>query len=110
MSSNYLLQTVYLFFILGKNPEFKEAVGFPNMISLKIDGLKEFMKLGLPSLAVGCLENWIFDIMIIFASRISLEATASQMMLVNVTNLFNFPIGGLYNASTILIGRSIGAQ
>jgi Na+-driven multidrug efflux pump len=67
------------------------------------------MEIGLPSLIQGCLENWILDIMFVCATWISLEATGAVMIVIQATNLFHFPIGGIYNATVILVGRNIGA-
>ena len=68
------------------------------------------MEIGLPSLIQGCLENWILDLMFVCATWISLEATGSVMIVIQATHLFHFPIGGIYNATVILVGRNIGAQ
>jgi hypothetical protein len=48
--------------------------------------------------------------MFVCAAWISLEATGAVMIVINATYLFHFPIGGIFNATVILVGRSIGAQ
>lgn len=108
--TNYVLQTLYLFLIVKRHPKLGEAVGLPNKDSFSLKGLKSFMELGLPTLIQGCLENWIFDIVFLCAAWISLEAQGAVMIVIQATLLLHFPVGGLYNATVILVGRGIGAQ
>ena len=68
------------------------------------------MEIGLPSLIQGCLENWILEVIFVCSAWISLEATGAVMIVIQATFLFHFPIGGIYNATAILVGRNIGGQ
>ncbi len=68
------------------------------------------MEIGLPSLIQRCLENWILDIVFLCSTWISLEASGAVMIVIQATFMFHFPMGGIYNATLILVGRSIGAQ
>jgi hypothetical protein len=58
-------------------------------------GLIDYFKLGIPSTGMLCLEWWAFEIMTLFAAYISLTATASQVIVLNVAALFFMPILGL---------------
>jgi Na+-driven multidrug efflux pump len=48
--TNYALQTIYLFIVVKRNPKLSEAVGLPDRSSFKIEGLRRFMEIGLPTL------------------------------------------------------------
>ena len=37
--TNFLLQTIYLFYVIKSNPKFEQAVGLPNRGSFSIEGL-----------------------------------------------------------------------
>ena len=68
------------------------------------------MEIGLPSLIQGFLENWILEVVFVCSAWISLEATGAVMIVLQATLVLHFPIGGIYNATVILVGRNIGGQ
>ena len=43
----------------------------PSKSSFNIDGLLEYLKIGIPSIGVLCLDWWSFEVMMIFASGLS---------------------------------------
>ena len=67
-------------------------------------GLIDYFKLGIPSTGMLCLEWWSFEIMTVFAAYISLSATASQVIMMNMAALFFMPSLGLQTAGSILVG------
>jgi MATE family multidrug resistance protein len=84
----------------------KEAWFLPDYSALH--GLYEYVKLGIPSILMLCLEYWSFELMTLFAGYISVNATAAHTIALNLAFLlFMFPLGFNY-AATALIGKSIG--
>ena len=73
-------------------------------------GLIDYFKQGIPSTGMLCLEWWAFEIMTVFAACISLTATATQVIMMNIGALFFMPSLGLQTAGSFLIGERIGAH
>jgi Na+-driven multidrug efflux pump len=46
------------------------------------------MKIGLPSIVVLCLDWWSFEIMMIFASGLSVQAVAVQVLVCSTGGIF----------------------
>jgi MATE family multidrug resistance protein len=88
----------------------REAWFFPTAASFKIDGLIQFMKLGLPSIGMLCLEWWSFELMTLYSAFISMKATAVQIIILNTAVITFMPAVGLHIAAATLVGRYIGAQ
>lgn len=57
-------------------PEIKEAWFLPNRECFYAKGLWEFMKIGIVSVLMMCLEWWSFEIMTLLAAYVSIQATA----------------------------------
>lgn len=69
-----------------------------------MQGLLDYLKLGLPSIGMVCLEWWSFEIMTLFAAYTSLTATASQIILLNTAVITFMPALGLQQGGSTLIG------
>lgn len=77
---------------------------FPSKESFNYQGLIDYMKLGLPSVGMVCLEWWSFEIMTLYAAYISLNATASQIIILNTAVITFMPALGLQHGGSTLIG------
>ena len=72
-------------------------------------GLLDYLKLGIPAMMMICLEWWTFEIQTFMASFISVEATATQVIMLNsIYVLFGFTLGVQF-AGCALIGKAIGS-
>src|SRR5450830_753751 len=70
----------------------------------------DYLRLGVPAMLMLCLEWWTFEIQTFMASFISVEDTATQVILLNTMYvLFGFTLGLQYASST-LVGKAIGAM
>jgi MATE family multidrug resistance protein len=111
-SITYFTTAVCLHFYTEKclKPDEKEIAWFsPFRSDVKNEcfdnkGLIDYFKLGIPSTGMLCLEWWAFEIMTVFAAYISLTATASQVIMMNMAALFFMPSLGLQTAGSFLIG------
>jgi MATE family multidrug resistance protein len=54
-------------------------------------GIKEYLKIGIPSSAMLCLEWWSFEVITIFAGYISVDSAATQIICIN-TNVICFMV------------------
>jgi MATE family multidrug resistance protein len=68
-----------------------------------------YFKLGIPSTGMLCLEWWAFEIMTLFAAYISMNATAVQVIIINIAGLIFMPFLGLQASASVLVGKRIGA-
>lgn len=75
-----------------------------------IGGLKDYFKLGLSSIGMTSLEWWSYELMMVFAARLSVGESATQIIILNASSLtFMFPLG--FNiAGSVFVGKSIGSQ
>jgi MATE family multidrug resistance protein len=67
-------------------PEYKEAWFFPTLDSIK--GMGEYVKVALLSMVMLCLEWWSYEIQILYASFISVEAVGSQVIILNLIYIY----------------------
>ena len=74
---NLTIATLYV----NRLDDIKEAIFFPDSDSYK--GLGNYFKLGGPSIAMLCMEWWSFEIMTLIAGYISVDAIATQIIVVN---------------------------
>lgn len=61
---------------LKTDVKLKEAWHMPTHASFNLVGLKDFMKIGIPSIAMLCVELWSFEFMALMAAMISVESIA----------------------------------
>ena len=59
-----------------KDQKLKEAWHMPTRASFYWVGIKDFMKIGIPSVAMLCVELWSFELMAMMAAMISVESIA----------------------------------
>lgn len=104
----FVLITIYTSRI--DDPKVKLAFKPPSKSSFDWIGIKDFMKIGIPSVAMLCVELWSFELMAILAAMISVESIAVQVIVINNSNIFFMPHAGNQIASIVLIGENIGAQ
>jgi MATE family multidrug resistance protein len=104
----FLLMTIYTSKI--QDEKIKQAWHMPSRSSFELIGLKEFLKIGIPSILMLCVEIWSFELMAILAAMISVEAIAVQSIIINNSHVFFMPHFGNQIAAIVLIGQNIGAR
>ncbi|KNC47512.1 solute carrier family 47 [Thecamonas trahens ATCC 50062] len=68
-----------------------------------------FLRLGVPGLAMLCLEWWAFEVLALEAGRLSTADLAAQVVVLNIASLaFMVPLGQSVAVST-LVGNFLGA-
>ena len=92
-----------------KDEKVQQAWSMPSKSSFNINGLIEFLRIGIPSIGVLCLDWWSFEIMMIFASGLSVQAVAVQVLIITTGGTFFMVHVGICIASGILVGQNIGA-
>lgn len=73
----------------------KEAWFLPNKECFDIQGLITFLKMGIPSIGMICLEWWSFEILILFSAYISMTATSANIIVLNTAVTSFMPALGL---------------
>jgi MATE family multidrug resistance protein len=76
-SITYFLDFLLIQLYVGTLKELKESWFFPDKSCFNIRGLIEFLKFGIPSAAMLCLEWWSFELMTFLSGYISVEAMAA---------------------------------
>ena len=67
--STYLAQEFYIYFVDW--PFFSDFIQpFFNKNSLSCQGVKDFLKLGVPGTIMLCAEWWVFEVLAIFAGML----------------------------------------
>jgi Na+-driven multidrug efflux pump len=74
-----------------------------------MDGFIEFLKFGINSIGLVCLDWWSFEFLVLFAAGISVNSIAVQVIVLNNANMFLMPHAALTVSSELLIGECIGA-
>lgn len=100
-----LLTMLYIRFVAGGSAwggwEWREALDTPQ--------LWEFLKLGLPSVAMTCSEWWAFEVIALAAGWLGDKELAAQTVVLNTCSLtYVIPLGISIGAST-RIGNALGA-
>lgn len=72
-------------------------------------GVLGYLKYGIPSAFVQCLEWWCFEIINVFAGWISVEALDASIGLASFINFFSNVPGGISESVAISVGNSLGA-
>ena len=74
-----------------------------------IQGISEFYKLAIPSIAMVCCDWWAFEVLSIEASYLGSQALAAQSIIINTMSLlFQVPLGISVAIST-RVGNNLGA-
>ena len=68
--NQFIILHVYIKYFL-KDEKVQQAWFLPTKSTFNISGLTEFLKIGLPSIGVLCLDWWSFEIMMVLASGLS---------------------------------------
>ena len=102
--SVYLSMLIYSFFI----EEIRPAIQLPNKKAFR--GIFEYLKLGLPTAMMICLEWWAFELMTLMSGYISVKAQASQVLLINLSAVMYMTSQGLNTSAAANIGQQIGKQ
>ena len=106
MATTYIF--IFTFMTLHSHciPQIKKALFWPTSDSFT--GWGEYLAISAPATIMMCAEWWAFEILIIFAGYISIEAQAAQVLCALIINfMFNFA-KGMAEATCSLIGNAIG--
>jgi MATE family multidrug resistance protein len=91
---------------MSHSNDLKEAWFFPNKHCFH--GLYDYLKLGIASTLMLCLEWWCFEALALLSGYISVDATGAMVIVLNANYiLFMFPVG-LQVATSAHVGRAIG--
>jgi MATE family multidrug resistance protein len=70
--------------------------------------LGEYLKIGLPSATMVCLDWWSFEVLALMAGLISVDVTGAHVIVLNVFFVFvMFPLGA-HIACSVCVGKSMG--
>jgi MATE family multidrug resistance protein len=86
--------------------EIKEALFYPDRRTFK--DLRKYLKLGIPSALMLCLEWWAFEVMSLICGLIGVEEQAAQVILINIVGIIFMIAMGIQQASSANIGWAIG--
>ncbi len=99
---NFLLITLWSSY----DKDVSKSFFFPTKESLR--DVKGYLKVGLPSLTMLCLEWWSFEVLAFMAGYISVEATAAHVVVLNThVVLIMVPLGAQV-AAAVLVGQAMG--
>jgi MATE family multidrug resistance protein len=102
----YTTQTIVIVLYASRQQDIKESWFFPNRDTIK--NLGTYLKQAVPCIFMMCLGWWAFEILTLMSGYISVDATAAQVILLNLdTTLFMLPLGFAYAGST-LVGNAVG--
>jgi MATE family multidrug resistance protein len=106
--NQFIILHLYVKFFV-KDEKVQQAWLMPSKSSFNVNGLIEFLRIGIPSIGVLCLDWWSFEIMMIFASGLSVQAVAVQVLIITTGGTFFMVHVGICISSGILVGQNIGA-
>jgi multidrug resistance protein, MATE family len=97
---NFFLTTFYC--TTTSNREIRASFFMPTRASLR--QMSTYLRVAIPSLTMLCLEWWSFEVLAFMAGRISLEATAAHVVVLNThVVIIMIPLGSQV-ACTVLVG------
>ena len=106
MATTYIIiftfTTVHSHFFI---PKIKQALFWPTIYSFT--GWGEYLAISKPATVMMCADVWAWEIVIILAGYISVEAQAAQVLSSCIYDLGNIS-KGMAEATSSLIGNSIG--
>lgn len=108
MFNQFIILHLYVKFFV-KDEKVQRAWFMPSKSSLNVNGLIEYLRMGIPSIGVLCLDWWSFEIMMIFAVGLSVQAVAVQVLVITTGATFFMVHVGISISSGILVGQNIGA-
>ena len=93
--NNFIFTALYTELIRRNDPFITEAWFLPSKSSFELAGLREYLKVGIPSIGMLCFEWWSFEVMILISAMLSIKAVAVQIIVFNNGGLFFMPCAGL---------------
>lgn len=102
--SCFIITAVYLSFkAIHTIPFFSIVPG-----TFDLDYVRSYIAIGMPSIALICLEWWGFEVMVLMSGVFSSTAVAAQTVSFNLMVLMLMVPHGLFNAGITICGNSIG--
>ena len=80
----------------------------PETFALK--HVKSYLRIGLPSIVLICLEWWGFEVLVLMSGVLSSTAVAAQTIVYNLLVLMQMIPCGLFSGCITIVGNSIGEQ
>jgi len=78
---NFMLMT----FFFWTQEDLKEAFTWPDRRSLS--GLGTYLKIGGPSIVMGCLDFWAYELMTVVSGLIGVRQQAAQVIMMNMCEM-----------------------
>mmetsp|Transcript_11128 Transcript_11128/g.11071 ORF Transcript_11128/g.11071 Transcript_11128/m.11071 type:complete len:192 (-) Transcript_11128:145-720(-) len=103
---NFALPTVYI--TLRKSAVKEDSWHFISKDSFK--GIMEYLRYGIPSMIMVCLEYWAFEFIMIMSGLVGEYELAACSILFNMGSLINSIAIGFGLASNTFIGNNLGAN
>ena len=64
----FVCTALFTEYVGRKDPKIKEAWFMPSRKTFEVQGLREYLKVGVPSIGMLCFEWWSFEIMILISA------------------------------------------
>jgi len=105
---SYTLSLVSITIYVSLSKDIREAWFTPNRNCF--NGLWDYLKLGISSTLMVCLEWWCFEALALLSGYISIDSTAAMIIVLNTNYIFFMFSSGLSVATSAHVGRAIGCQ
>ena len=80
----FIIQFSYANFYIK---ELKKALKWPDKRTFQWKGLKDYMRIGGPSIILQVLDQWVFEAILILSGFFGVESQASILILMNIASL-----------------------
>jgi MATE family multidrug resistance protein len=88
----YFLLWITITVVVSFNQDLKEAWIRPNRETFR--NLPSYLRIAIPGTLMLCFEFWVYEFFTLLAGYLSIEATASEIILLNLsTTLYMIPLG-----------------
>jgi MATE family multidrug resistance protein len=99
---NFMIVTIYC----RQNKEVRKSFFFFTKDSFQ--ELRQYLRIGIPSCVMLCLEWWSFEVLALMAGYISVEATGAHVIVLNThVVVIMLPLGAQV-ATIVCVGKSMG--
>lgn len=100
--SNFLIVTIYCVW----SKDLKESFFFPDRETFRNMG--EYLRIGIPSASMLCLEWWSLEVLALIAGYINVITTASFVIIVNTFCAIGMFAFGAGIAASVCVGKAAG--
>ncbi|CDW78835.1 transparent testa 12 protein [Stylonychia lemnae] len=100
--SNFIIVTIYC----ANSPDLKDSFFFPDRETFK--DLGDYLRIGIPSASMLCLEWWSLEVLALVAGYINVITTASFVIIVNTFCAMGMFAFGAGIAASVCVGKAVG--